>query len=125
MKVSEIMSKVKVVKDNISLKQVAKIMSDENIGSLIVIKGKKISGIITERDIMKNFSNSNKSVSKVMSKTVESIEHNQSIDDAAFIMSKNKIKRLPVMKKSELIGIITATDLIAHSDDLNEEFYFS
>ena len=39
-------------------------------------------------------------------------------------MTENKIKRLPVVENGKLVGIITATDLIANSDLLNEEFLF-
>ena len=61
-------------------------------------------------------------VSKIMTKNVITIDERESIDDAALIMAKNKIKRLPVLKSGKLIGIVTATDILANSDSLNEEF---
>jgi len=122
MKISEVMNKAFVVDDSISLKQAAKIMSDKNIGSLIVIKKDKIVGIVTERDIMKNIGKIGGKISSVMTKNVVTIEFKDTIDNAALIMAKNKIKRLPVMKKGILVGIITATDILANSDSLNEEF---
>jgi len=39
-------------------------------------------------------------------------------------MNEKKIKRLPVVDSGKLVGIITATDLIANSDILNEDFFF-
>ena len=39
-------------------------------------------------------------------------------------MASHKIKRLPVVDKEKLVGIITATDIIANSDILNEDFFF-
>ena len=54
MKVSQIMKKAYVVDENISLKEAARIMSNKKIGGLIVLKGDKISGIITERNIINN-----------------------------------------------------------------------
>ena len=51
MKVAEVMNKAFVIEDNINLKQASKIMSNKGIGSLIIIKGEKIIGIVTERDI--------------------------------------------------------------------------
>jgi len=68
MKVKEIMNKAVVVDHNISVREAAKIMSDRNIGSLIILKSSKIIGIITERDIMKNISSLSKGISSIMSK---------------------------------------------------------
>ena len=120
------MNKAIVVDHDISLKEAAKIMSDKNIGSLVVIKGENIYGIVTEHDIMTNANNLNKKISSIMSKNVLTINENEDIDEAALVLCKNKIKRLPVVDKDEkLVGIITSTDLIAHSDELNEEFLFN
>ncbi len=122
MKVSELMKKAIVVEEGISLKEAAKIMSEKAIGSLIVIKNERIAGIITERDILKNIDKLGSRISKVMSKSVITILPRQSADEAASIMAENKIKRLPVVEHNEILGIITATDILAHSDALNEDF---
>ena len=123
MKVSEIMNKAVAVESDASLRSAAKVMSDKNIGSLIVMKDDKIIGIITENDIVKNFSG-NKSISQAMTKNVVTIDKNASIDEAAKIMKQNKIKRIPVVYNNELVGIVTATDLLANAEELNEEFFF-
>lgn len=123
MKVKDVMNKAFVVDDNISVKEAAKLMSDKNVGGLIVMKKDKIEGIITEQDVMRNISKLAGSVSGSMSKNVITIGKNDSLEDAAELMADKKIKRLPVLSKGELVGIITATDLIAHSDALNEEFF--
>ena len=125
MKVSEIMNKALVVDDNITLKQAAKVMSDRNMGSLIVLKKDEIAGIITERDVIRNVPNLDKKISAVMSKKVITIEASDTIDSAAQLMSENNIKKLPVVKKGCLVGIVTSTDIVAHSEDLNEDFLLS
>jgi len=124
MKVSEIMNKPIVIEKNISVKEAARTMSDKNIGSLIIISNDKILGIITEDDILKNIDNLTEKISKVMSKKVVTIDKDNDIEDAAKLMAANKIKRLPVLKNNELVGIITATDIIAHSEDIDEDFFF-
>ena len=123
MKVKEVMNKAVVIDHDMSLKEAAVIMSNRNIGSLIVLKNNKIAGIITEKDIMSNISSLSKSVSSAMNKNVVTIEKNESLDNAAFLMTEKKIKRLPVTDKESLVGIITATDIIANSDILNEAFF--
>jgi len=124
MRVDEVMNKAIAIDSDVSLKQAAKIMSDKNIGSLIVLKKDKIAGIVTEKDVIKNVSNLGRKISSIMAKNVLTVENNDSIDNAAAIMDSRKIKRLPVLEKGKLVGIITATDIIANSDVLNEEFLF-
>jgi len=116
MKISKVMHKIVVIGDDISLKEAAKIMSKKKIGSLIYVEKGAIKGILTERDIMKNISHLNKKISKIISKKVKVIDVMDSLEDAAKMMSKYKIKRLPVVDGDELVGIITATDLVAHTD---------
>lgn len=125
MKIKEIMNKAVAVDHNITLKQAAKIMSNKNIGCLIAVKGTKILGILTERDIMKNISNSNERIASIMAKKVITIDKEDDIDEAALLMTKNKIRRLPVVDENKkLIGIVTSTDLLANSEDISEEFLF-
>ena len=126
MRIKEVMNKAIAVDHDISLRRAAKIMSDKNIGSLIIVKSGDIYGIITEHDIVGNADNLSKKISRVMSKNVLTVSENDDIDSAAKIMSKNKIKRLPVIdEKGKIKGIITATDLIAHADELSEDFLFN
>ena len=124
MGVSELMNRVMVITESLNLKEPARIMSKKNIGCLIVMKKDKITGIITERDVLKNIDKLNKKVSNVMSKDVITVEHDRHIDDDAELMSLNKVKRLPVVNKNKIIGIITATDLLAHCESLNDSFFF-
>lgn len=122
MKVLDIMHEVKVISPELTLKEAVEIMSKENIGSLVIISNGKLVGIITERDVLKNIKKLNSSVEKIMSKDVTTIEDTESIDRAAEIMADKKIKRLPVTREKKLVGIITATDILANSTEINENF---
>ena len=124
MRVKDAMNKVIVIEHDVSVKDAAKIMSNKNIGSLVVLNKNKIVGFLTEKDIMKNISFLWKKISVVMSKNVVTIDCNESLDNAALIMAERKIRRLPVTDGDKLVGIITSTDIIANSDVLNEDFFF-
>ena len=125
MKIKEIMNSAFAVDKDVSIKEAAKIMAKKDIGSLVAVKEGKILGIITERDVIKNIESLDKKISAIMNKTVVTVNFEEEIDNAAILMKKNKIKRLPVMDDSDkLVGIITATDLIANSDEINEDFLF-
>lgn len=124
MKVKDVMHKVIAIDGKENLKEAAKIMSSKHIGSLVVLKNDKIVGIITEHDIISNISSLGSQVSNVMSKQVVTIDEKDNLGNAASLMAKHKIKRLPAMKGRELSGIITITDLIANSEFLEDTFIF-
>lgn len=125
MLVKDAMRQPYVIEKDVDLDQAAKVMSDKKIGCLIMVKGSKIKGIITERDLLKNFSKHDK-ISKIMSQSVITIEPNQTLQEAYELMKENSIKRIPVVdEKRDIIGIITLTDLAAHMDEFDESFFFN
>ena len=128
MKVEEIMLPPITISPDISIIEAIKKMSEKGFGSLIIVDNlKKLIGIITERDLI-NFvaksENLNSPVSKIMTKKVICISPKDSISDAAEIMSENKIKRLPVVEKGKVIGVITVATLLENKDYLDEPFLF-
>jgi len=103
----------------------AKIMSERGVGSIIIVKSKKPVGILTERDLLMkvvatDMRASKVLVSKVMSSPVLTIGPEADVADAARTMVRNKIRRLPVIDRGRLIGIVTASDITAVSPDLIE-----
>jgi CBS domain-containing protein len=123
MDVKDLMREAFVIDKDAGLKEAARIMASKNIGCLLMVSGKKIKGIITERDLLKNF-NKDIKVSQIMTKSVVSISPNAEISEAIRLMNSKRIKRLPVVDKDELVGIITATDLLANADEFDEDFFF-
>ncbi|MGB9708206.1 MAG: CBS domain-containing protein [Candidatus Pacearchaeota archaeon] len=127
MRVKDIMKKVVTIDRKDTIKHAASLMSKKNIGCLVVIEGNLIVGIITERDIIKHISYSNyinAPVEDIMTSHVITIDADASIDEAADSMFQHKIKKLPVIENGKLLGIITATDIIANSDSIDEPFLF-
>jgi CBS domain-containing protein len=127
MKVKDIMKKIVTIDRRATIKEAAAIMSKKCIGSLVVTEKDLIVGIITERDIIKYLSKSNHMGAKVeviMTQDVVTIEPGASLDEAADSMFQHKIKKLPVVENGKLLGIITATDIIANADSIDEPFLF-
>jgi CBS domain-containing protein len=124
MKISSVMNKVVTVEGDLILLKVAKVFVVEKISSLVMVKNGKAIGIITERDIMRNITCLKKKMSKVMTKELVTVTSGKNLENAASLMHKKKIKRLLVVDRGELVGIITATDLIANADMLNRSFSF-
>lgn len=123
MLVKELMKRPFVVEKDIGLAEAARIMSDKNIGSLLFTSGNKIKGIVTERDLIKNFSKHEK-ISQIMSTKVTTVAPDENLDRAVEIMREKKIKRLPVIDNGKLVGIVTLTDVMANFEALEEEFFF-
>jgi CBS domain-containing protein len=128
MLVSEVMNKgVRTCRKDDTVRQAAQEMNKWRIGSLIVVDGPgKVIGIITERDILtdvvaKGLRSDDVDVKEVMTEDVIEVEATATLEDAAEIMTLKKIKKLPVVKKGQLVGIVTATDLIMYEHSLIEK----
>lgn len=120
--VSEIMSPKKVVaastKAGLSALDVSKLMIKNKVGSVVLVDGdEKPVGIVTERDLLKKVSASNKpaksiAVKSIMSSPVITIKAFDSIETAAAVMAKNKIKRLVVVEQDgSLAGVLSISDI--------------
>ena len=116
MLVKEIMKKAMVLDKDISLKQASKLMTSKKISSLIFLENDKIKGILTEKDLIKNFGK-NKKVSDIITKKVITITPEESTEKAIELMKKNKISILPVVDKNYLVGIISAKDILNKTID--------
>ena len=127
MQIKEIMTtNVKTIRPEDTVKSLAQIMIKENIGDMVVISGSGIiAGIATERDIIKQVvvsgSFGETKVQDIMTKEILTIGPEATLEEAADVMVKNKIKKLPVIDKGRLVGIVTATDLVAYENKLVEK----
>lgn len=117
-------SKVISVSEEESITRVAKLMSQHNIGSVIVTneKGRPV-GIITERDVVKRTVAKNLLPSKVYAKQIMSaplitVSPKEKISKAAKKMSELGVRKLVVMDGGNLIGIITSKDIVRITPEL-------
>ncbi|MFC2143140.1 cyclic nucleotide-binding/CBS domain-containing protein [Candidatus Aenigmatarchaeota archaeon] len=128
MEVSEFMNKnVKIVTSDTKIKDAAQILLEKKIGSVVVVDKEEISGIVTERDVIKVFTKEitrNDPVSKIMTKKVIAIEPATDIIEAIDIMAEHSIKKIIVVEEGQLIGIVTATDILKNIDESNKELLY-
>lgn len=123
--VRDVMSKdVRVVRPDSSVKEVVATMNKFDIGSIVVVQGERPVGIITERDILRRIvepclAPETLTARQIMTSPVITIDENASINEAAKLMAKKRIKRLLVTRNNdELVGIITFTDIVTKVPDL-------
>ena len=105
-----------------SIRDVARIMKDQDTGVVPVVDGKKIIGLITDRDIVvrgiaegKNLENAR--VNELMTKNVRSVREDSSVDDALELMSGAEVRRVPVVNhNNELVGIVSLGDIASDAN---------
>lgn len=105
-----------------TLKDIALKMSDHRVGSIVITKNEVPTGIVTDWDIVsggvvKDIKPGLIKASEIM-QPLHTIESEESITEAARVLRKNNIKRLGVVYKGRLVGIISASDVIAVTPEL-------
>jgi CBS-domain-containing membrane protein len=99
--------------------EAAKMMAEKGISSLFVVETNVPVGIVTERDFIKKICArdvpiSKVKVSEIMSKILTTADPETPIEVAVQRMVNHKIRRLPVIERGKIVGIITVTDLAKH-----------
>ena len=128
MKVKEVMTpNAKAIWLTESLADAAKLMWENDCGVLPIVKdGRKVIGMITDRDIcmavaMRDTNPSHVSVEEVMTGQVFSITSEDDIDQALQAMKEHKIRRLPVVNaEGELEGMLSMNDIVLNAKTAKE-----
>lgn len=104
------------IDSSMTVQDAAKMMDDASIGAIIVLENGIATGIITERDLTRRIVAKGKSytsnVKEAMSTPVIVVNPDDSVWEAAQLMKLRKIHRLPAVKDSRLVGMITTSDIV-------------
>lgn len=105
------------VKPDTTVIEALDFLADKDIGALVVLAGDEIAGIISERDVVrvisekKGFSPGDP-VSDFMTEDVFTISPAQTIEDCMALMTKQRIRHLPVVEEGRLVGVISIGDVV-------------
>ena len=93
------------------------LMAEKNVGALLVMEGKRLVGIFSERDYTRKVILHGKSsrmtpVQEILSSKVVTVAPEETLDDAMRKMTDFRIRHLPVLEEDEVIGIVSIGDLV-------------
>lgn len=94
-----------------------KLMDEKNIGAVVVTRGGAVLGILSERDyarklVLKGRSTVDSTVQDLMTPTVITVTPDQTMDRCMELMTSKRIRHLPVVEHSKLIGVISIGDVV-------------
>jgi len=101
------------------------IMSTNNTGALMVLKGKNVEGILSERDCVRKVellgrTAKNTRVSEIMTSKVIYVEAGQPLEECMALMIDKNIRHLPVFEGKELLGLISVRDVLKEMVDVQK-----
>ena len=121
MKIEEILRNkghdVITIKESRSVLDAAKALVDHNIGGLVVMEGDRLTGILTERDILRVTARTPTEldtieVGEVMTTDLITAAPEDGLAEVMDVMTEKKIRHLPVLEGDRLVGIISIGDLV-------------
>jgi CBS domain-containing protein len=94
-----------------------KLMSEKNVGALLVMEGEELIGIISERDyarkvILRGRSSLQTPVKEIMTEKIVTIDPDQPMTECMKLMTDKRVRHLPVMEDEKLVGVISIGDVV-------------
>lgn len=113
-------NRVTIVPPEMTVIDALRLMAEQNIGSVVVMKDGKFAGIMTERDysrkvILKGRHSSDTPVGDIMTTDFPYVGVNDSVDACMQLMTSHRLRYLPVIEEEQLVGIISINDLVTET----------
>jgi CBS domain-containing protein len=107
---------VRSVSPSQSLAEAAEVMKSEDVGSVPVVEEGRLAGIVTDRDIVIRAVADRRDpqtveVDEVASRDLVTVEPEQDLDEALALMARHQVRRLPVVERGQLVGMLAQADV--------------
>lgn len=108
---------------NMTVTDVAKVMTRENVGPIPVVEGGRLVGVVTDRDLVVRVLAEGRdpektTVGEVATSSIETVSPEANLDEALRIMASNQVRRLPVVEGDRLVGIVAQADVARHAEEI-------
>lgn len=116
-------SNPRTVEPSTPLIEAAQVMRDADVGPVPIVEGDRLAGMLTDRDIVVRAIAEGKdpqstTVGEIASRDLVTIDPDQSLDEAARLMARHQVRRLPVVEEDgRLVGMIAQADIAQIGDD--------
>jgi CBS domain-containing protein len=105
------------VSSSATVLQALKLMAEKEVGALLVVDGDQIAGVISERDFVRSIAKTetcliNAQVQDYMTKEVFTVRPEQTVEECMQMMTKKRIRHLPVVENEKLVGLISIGDVV-------------
>ena len=111
-------SDVKTATPTQSLTDAAKLMKEEDVGSIPIVDGERLVGVVTDRDIVvRGIADGSDPhairLGDIASRDVVTVRPDDDLDEALRLMAQHQVRRLPVVEDGQLVGVVATAD-VAH-----------
>ena len=105
------------IRSDDSVYEAVRSMVGHNVGSLLVVDGDDVKGIVTERDylreiVLKGRTSKTTQVHEIMTTEVVAVDPTRPIEECMAVMTDRRIRHLPVVNDGALVGVISIGDLV-------------
>lgn len=112
---------------DMSIRDIALLMETYQVSTIIIKEGKELLGLVAESDIISRCvlegCDSNKTLGrKIMTSDIVTVSPGMDVFDALLLMRDTNVRTLPVMDEGEMVGLVTAKDILKLQPDLFENF---
>jgi CBS domain-containing protein len=120
-------SQVLTISPSATAFEAALLMNEHKVGSLLVLEGGRLTGIITERDILQRVVAQRRDpgecpIQEIMTTELVCGQPHTTVDEARGVMKNRRIRHLPVLsEEGDLLGLISIGDLNAHENHAHEQ----
>lgn len=108
---------------NTSVTEAAKVLAGENVGSIPLVEGGRLVGIVTDRDLVVRVLAEGRDpettpVGEIATGSIETVAPDADLDEALRVMARSQVRRLPVVEDDRLVGIVAQADVARHAEEV-------